>query len=96
MIACLEESNDGFHFDWDESKIVKKRVGIIFRNKEYDFEGKRGWFTEPFSVTDVESIRAEKYKIPADKPLAAIEDMPPAPFLGDNGAPPPTDADLPF
>lgn len=96
LIACLEESNDGFHFDWDESKIVKKRVGIIFRNKEYDFEGKRGWFTEPFSVTDVESIREEKFKIPADKPLATTEELPHATFISDNGAPPPTDADLPF
>ena len=99
LIACLEESNDGFHFDWDESKISKKRIGIIFRNKEYDYEGRRGWFTEPFSVTDVESIRAEKYKIPADKPLAdpsAGADLPPAPFLNDNNAPPPNDADLPF
>ena len=97
LIACLEESNDGYHFDWNEAGIKKLRVGILFRNKEYDYEGKHGWFTEPFSVTDVETIRAEKFKVPADKPLASTQaDMTPAPFLNDNGAPPPTDADLPF
>ena len=36
-IWAIEDSNDGFHFDWDERKLVGKLVGINVRNKEYDY-----------------------------------------------------------
>lgn len=70
LIACLEESNSGYHWDWDESKLKGKLIGGLWRNKEWEMNGKTGWTTECCSVTDIASIREGNFKLPADKPLA--------------------------
>ena len=69
MIYAFESSNNGFTFDWDEQKLNGKIVGMLFRNKEWEKDGKTGWFTEAGGVTDVQSIRENAYKPLADKPL---------------------------
>ena len=68
-IWAIEESNLGFHWDWDETKLKNKTVGVLFRNKEWEFNGRTGWTTECAMLTDAESIRAGKFRIPKDKPL---------------------------
>lgn len=70
FIACVEESNSGYHWDWDESKLKGKLIGGLWRNKEWEMNGKTGWTTECCSVTDIASIREGNFKLPADKPLA--------------------------
>lgn len=72
-IALIEESNNGFHWDWDENKLKGKQVGGIFRNKEYCFNGKSGFFTECAWLTSVEKIRDGKFTVPADKLLNASQ-----------------------
>lgn len=67
--ASLEDSNPGYTWDWDESKLKGKELGILFRNREYDFNGNHGWTTEASSVTDSSAIREGKFRIPKDKPL---------------------------
>lgn len=68
-IWSIESSNSGYHFDWDESKFKGKIVGVLFRNAEWEYDGKTGWRTECCALTDVESIRAGKFRTPKDKPL---------------------------
>lgn len=70
FIACLEESNSGYHWGWDESELKGKLIGGLWRNKEWEMNGKTGWTTECCSVTDIASIREGNFKLPADKPLA--------------------------
>ncbi len=75
LIACLEESNDGYHFDWDESKLKGKLIGGLWGNVEYNFVNESqktvtGWRTKCRFVTDIASVREGKFKLPADKPLA--------------------------
>lgn len=70
MIWAIENSNPGFHWDWDETKLKGKTIGVLFRNKEWEYNGRTGWTTECCSVTDVESIRSGGFSIPKDKPLA--------------------------
>lgn len=69
-IWAIEESNTGYHWDWNEASLKGKFVGVLFRNKEWEFNGRTGWTTECCSLTDVSSIREGKFHVPKDKPLA--------------------------
>lgn len=64
---ALEDSNTGYHFDWDESKFKGKLVGIIFNWREYDFNGQTGFTPNAAQAASVKDIREGKYKIPDDK-----------------------------
>lgn len=67
-IACIEESNNSYHWNWDEKTLKGKTVGVLFRNFEYDVEGNTGWSTECCSLASVEDIREGNFKMPKDKP----------------------------
>ena len=69
-IWALEQSNAGFAWNWDEKSLKGKRIGLLYRNKEWEFGGKSGWTTEAVSADSVDNIREGKFRIPKDKPLA--------------------------
>ncbi len=94
FIACLEETNNGYHWDWDESKLKGKGVGVLFRNKEWEYNGSTGWTTECCAVTTAQAVREGTFRMPKDKPLAKKETTsayPAATFAEVDD-----DADLPF
>ena len=95
LIACLEETNNGFHFDWDESKLKGKGIGVLFRNKEWEYNGSTGWTTECCAVTTAKDIREGNFKMPKDKPLKAKTASTGA-YSASAFAPVDDDADLPF
>ncbi len=64
---AIEDSNNGFHWDWDETALKNKMVGIVFRNEEWEFDGKSGFIARPFYATSVDAIRGGRFKIPAEK-----------------------------
>jgi hypothetical protein len=68
-IAAIEESNSGFHWDWDEKKLKGKLIGGLFRNKEYEYNGKTRFFTECCRLISVDAVKKGKYKLPEDKLL---------------------------
>lgn len=68
-IWAIEDSNDGFHFDWDERHLVGKAVGINVRNKEYDFNGITGWTTECGKLESIKDIREGTVKVMRDRTL---------------------------
>lgn len=68
-IAAIEDSNPGFHWDWDEKKLKGKKVGMIFQDKEWEFNGKVGFTAMPYCLKSVENIRGGKFKLPAPKML---------------------------
>ena len=68
-IACITESNPGYEWDWDETKLKNKLVGAVFGNQEYDFAGMTGFFTKCFGLRTVSAIRENRFKIPADRLL---------------------------
>lgn len=71
---ALEESNKGYHFDWDESKFKGKLIGGLFSIKEYTKnDGAVGSATNMTSVTSVDAIKEGKYKLPADKLIQKSE-----------------------
>lgn len=70
FIACVEETNNGFHWDWDEAKLKGKGIGVLFRNEEWEFNGRTGWTTKCGAVTTANDIREGKFKPLKDKPKA--------------------------
>ena len=35
FIYCVEESNNGFVWDWNEAKLKNKQIGVVLREHEY-------------------------------------------------------------
>lgn len=69
FIYALEDSNKGYHYDADESKFKDKKIGVIYRNREWEMNGSTGWTTECGTVTNVDDIRNNTFKQLSDKPL---------------------------
>ena len=74
VISAFEESNSGYHWNWDEQTLKGKMIGALFNNKEYEFDGRHGFFTNCHSLVTVEKIRSGKFEIPADTLLKEKKD----------------------
>jgi hypothetical protein len=69
MVTAFEKSNPGYQFDWNEASLVGKAVGIVFRNEEWEYDGKTGWAVRPFKAISTDSVRSGDFTLPKDKPL---------------------------
>lgn len=69
IIGNFEDSNPGYQWNWDEQTLKGKLIGALFNNKEYEFEGRHGFFTNCHSLVKAEKIRSGKFEIPADTQL---------------------------
>ena len=69
LIGAIEDSNPGYHWDWDETKLKGKKVGCIFRNEEWEFGDKTGFTARPFKFVSVEKIKTGNFRLPKDKLL---------------------------
>ncbi len=89
FIWAIEESNPGYTWEWNEATLKGKFIGVLFRDKEYDFENENGnrvsgWTTECCRTTDIQSIRGGDFKIPKAKALnKPAESISPALDLSD-------------
>lgn len=66
---AVQESNPGYVWNWDERTLKGKGLGVLWRNKEWEKDGKSGWTTEACAAASVQEIRENKFKVPKDKPL---------------------------
>ena len=76
---ALEESNEGYHFDWDEQKFKGKLIGGLFNEREY--EGRDGAVrrsTNWANVCTLDKIRDGNFTIPDDKLLKGSANQAPA------------------
>lgn len=69
FITAFEKSNPGFQWNWDETALVGKYVGILYRNEEWEFKDKTGWAARPFRAISADKARSGEYTLPKDKPL---------------------------
>ena len=69
MVTAFENSNYGYTFDWNESSLVGKKLGVLYRDEEWEFKGKTGWAARPFRAISVESVKNGSFRLPAEKPL---------------------------
>lgn len=70
MVTAFEKSNPGYQWDWNESSLTNKTVGVLFRNEEWSFNGQQGWAVRPFRAISADSVREGSYTLPKDKPLS--------------------------
>lgn len=66
---ALEFSNANYKWDWDERKLKGLKVGILVRDKEYDFEGRYGFTPEIFEFVDIKIIKNGEFSVPKPKYL---------------------------
>lgn len=93
FIEAVEDSNPGFHWDWDESKLRGKKIGCLFRLEEWEYNGKTGKKAQPFKAVSVEKIKSGNFKIPKEKLLEKNASAPTAPTPEYRDIP---DEDVPF
>ena len=89
FLWAIEQSNPGFAFDWDEKKLKGKKIGLLYRNKEWEYNGRSGWTTEAAGTESIDNIREGKFRALKDKPLA---NKPSAPVFTEDV----DDGELPF
>ena len=93
-ILAVEDSNPGFRWSWNEAELAGKVVGALFHDKEWEKDGKTGFYTALHSFCNVEDILSENFKIPAPRLLKKKSDTAQAPFASpfDNA----DDVELPY
>lgn len=76
FIECVEKSNAGYSWNWDEGTLQGKLIGLVIGEEEY--ENQNGEVKTRLYVKDiktVDEIRQGEFKIPAlkklNKPTAA-------------------------
>ena len=69
FLWAIEQSNPGFSFDWDEKKLKGKKIGLLYRNKEWAYNDRTGWTTEAAGTESIENIREGKFRALKDKAL---------------------------
>ncbi len=91
----IKQSNNlniDFSKEWDGAVLKNCKVGMIFREQEYDYNGSRGMTAQPYQIITLEALKEGKFTIPKPKYLDKDEadDTPAA----ENS--PLDDDDLPF
>ena len=67
---AFEDSNPGYHWNWDETTLKGLTIGALFRNREWEMNGRTGWTTECCALIPSEDVRSESFKLPKDRPLS--------------------------
>lgn len=68
-MTAIEESNSGYHWDWNEAQLKGKVVGLVCRSEEWSFNGKTGWRTAPFKFISAADVKSGNFKLPDPKPI---------------------------
>lgn len=64
---CVQQSNDGYSWDWDEKKLKGKKVGISLRKRLYSYNGKDRETVEIARFETVDDVRNGKCKPVRDR-----------------------------
>ena len=72
--TAVSRSNGKFVFDGgkvnhDEKTLKGKKVGLLYRNKEWEYNDRHGWTTEAAGSDSIDNIREGKFRLLKDKPL---------------------------
>lgn len=67
IISKIEESNPGYHFDWEHpEKMAGLKIGMLFNEQEYvATNGANRFTTRPKYLELVETIRSGDFEVPA-------------------------------
>ena len=59
---CVEQSNPGYSWDWDENKLKGKKVGINVRKRLYTFNGQDRETTEICKFETIQDVKDGRCK----------------------------------
>ena len=77
FINTVEDSNPGYHWDWNEAGLKGKKIGVVFGEREkVSRAGSIYIVTDAKEIITVEDARAGKYKIPERKTAAPVSAAP--------------------
>lgn len=75
VLKTINDTNNlniDFTKEWDGAALKGAVVGMIFRDKEYDYNGHHGFSAQPYGVISAEDLKNGNYTIPdpyyLDKP----------------------------
>jgi hypothetical protein len=64
---AVEDSNPGYHWDWNEDGLKGKSIGMVTRHEEWEKDGRSGMVVRPFKFVNTETIENGNFTLPADK-----------------------------
>lgn len=65
FINAVEESNDGFKWQWDEKTLEGKQIGVVLGEEEYiKNDGSIGTRLKVRSTKSVQDIKDKRFRIP--------------------------------
>lgn len=68
LITAIEESNPGYSFDFDETKMKGLKVGIGIRREQFEAtDGTLKFTTRPFTFCDIKKVITSEMQPPKDK-----------------------------
>lgn len=74
FIEAVQNTNKNYKWSWDESTLVGKGIGIVFREEEYlDRNGNVRSNIKPYEFKTAAEIREGSFTIPEPKRLAPAE-----------------------
>lgn len=94
LMTCIEKSNDGYKWDWDEKTLKGKKIGVLFGREQFLLNGQKRWATKAVAVRSIEGL--EKSEIPKDKLLDGSSASPGFDTLGFSDLDTSDEDDLPF
>ena len=92
-----EENNLRIDFtrEWDGAALKGAKIGMIFQDRQWEYQGKTGWTAQPYGLISLGNLRAGEFEIPKPKSLGVAAQSASDSF-GYSDAPDLTDDDLPF
>lgn len=67
LMTCIEKSNEGYVWNWDEKTLKGKKIGVLFGREQFLLGEDKRWATKAVAVRSIEGL--EKSEIPKDKLL---------------------------
>lgn len=69
-LCNIEDSNAGYTWDNTLEHLKDKKIGLVLRSKEYEVNGNRGFYSEPYRLITVKNAQEQKFRVPATKYLS--------------------------
>lgn len=78
MKTALERITESNHLkvdftkEWDGAVLKGAKVGMIFRDQEYSYNGYTGMTAQPYQIITLEDLREGRFTLPEPKKLGGI------------------------
>ena len=56
---------------WDGAALKGAKIGMIFQDRQWEYNGKTGFTAQPYTLISLEALRSGEFKIPEPKYLSS-------------------------